>query len=346
MRLLSFSTKIGRKELAQKTAFLRKQMETRSPAFRKAGEELYQLLFAPLARVLPEKSRIVVIPDGTLWDVAFEALPTPGGKYVIDHYVICYAPSVTAFRLMLDLRKERSRAPAKTALLAMGNPALASTVHDRAQSLYRDGEFGPIPMAEKEVRDIGMLYGGASKSRVYVGPNARESRFKAEASGARVLHLATHAVANNVSPLYSYLLLASERPNTPDDGLLEAWELLRMNLHAELAVLSACNTAGGSVAPGEGVIGLSWALFVAGVPATVISQWAVQSDSTTDLMISFHRYRRSGLSDAEALRSASLDIRGKPGYEHPFYWAPFIVVGAGLQPRTAHAVVAGTLSRR
>ena len=78
------------------------------------------------------------------------------------------------------------------------------------------------------------------------------------------------------------------------------------------------------------MIGLSWALFVSGVPATLISQWKIQSDSTSALMIEFHRNRKHGLSDAQALRAASLAIRRNPAYQHPFYWAPFVLIGAGI----------------
>jgi len=122
--------------------------------------------------------------------------------------------------------------------------------------------------------------------------------------------------------------LAGEGDGSTDDGLLEAQELLRMQLRAELVVLSACETARGRVGAGEGVIGLSWALFVAGAPSTVLSQWKVESDSTSRLMVAFHQNRKRGLNDAEALRQASLLIRKNPAYQHPFYWTPFILIGA------------------
>ena len=135
---------------------------------------------------------------------------------------------------------------------------------------------------------------------------------------------------NDASPLYSYLLLAGDGDDSAEDGLLEAWELLHMQLNAELVVLSACETARGRVGAGEGVIGLSWALFVSGVPATVLSEWKVESDSTSRLMVAFHQNRKRGMSDADALRLAALGIRKDPAYQHPFYWAPFIVIGAGM----------------
>jgi CHAT domain-containing protein len=90
-----------------------------------------------------------------------------------------------------------------------------------------------------------------------------------------------------VNPLYSRLLLATESDS--EDGFLEAREIMKLDLHADLAVLSACQTARGQVGSGEGLIGMSWALFIAGTSTTVASQWKVDSASTARLMIDFHR---------------------------------------------------------
>jgi CHAT domain-containing protein len=172
---------------------------------------------------------------------------------------------------------------------------------------------------------------GATRSKVYVGAEAREDRVKAEAGRARILHFATHGTLDNASPIYSYLALA--RGDKNEDGLLEAWELMQMDLHADLAVLSACETARGRYGAGEGVIGLTWALFVAGVPSTVVSQWKVESASTRDLMLNFHRQLRAPagakakVTKAEALRQAALEVMKNPETSHPFYWAGFVLVG-------------------
>jgi CHAT domain-containing protein len=174
------------------------------------------------------------------------------------------------------------------------------------------------------------LYGGA-RSKVYIGAEAREDRLKAEAAQARVIHFATHGILNDASPMYSHLALAQGDKN--EDGLLEAWELMQMDLKADLAVLSACETARGRFGAGEGVIGLTWALFIAGVPSTVVSQWKVESNSTRDLMLDFHRSLRAMSSNpapkAEALRQAALKVMKNPQTGHPFYWAGFVLVGAG-----------------
>lgn len=175
-----------------------------------------------------------------------------------------------------------------------------------------------------------------ARSAVYTGAAAREDRLKAEAGSARVLHLATHGVLDDAQPLASHVLLSKGDAAGGEDGMLEARELMQMELRADLVVLSACETARGRVGAGEGVLGLTWALFVAGSPTTVVSQWKVEESSTTELMVEFHRlYReklkaaRPGVSTAGALRSAALALSRKERYAHPFYWAGFVVVGDG-----------------
>ena len=133
---------------------------------------------------------------------------------------------------------------------------------------------------------------------------------------------------NNASPMYSNLALAKGGPS--EDGLLEAWELMQLDLKAELAVLSACETARGRIGAGEGMVGLSWAMFIAGVPSIVVSQWKVEAASTRDLMVSFHRDLISNkFTKSEALRQASLKLMKSPDTSHPFYWASFVLVGNG-----------------
>ena len=174
------------------------------------------------------------------------------------------------------------------------------------------------------MQTLARLY-GPSQSEVFIGPEAREDRAKSEAGKFRVLHFATHGVVNNASPMYSYLVLS--QGDGKEDGMLEAWELLNLDLKADLVVLSACETARGRVGAGEGMIGLSWALFVASTPTAVVSQWKVDSASTTELMLEFHRNLLTPNSKAQSLRKAMLKMLASNEYKHPFYWAPFVVIG-------------------
>jgi CHAT domain-containing protein len=231
---------------------------------------------------------------------------------------------------MARSREKNNGGTATPTLLAMGNPAIGKATSDHLQVAFRDEKLEPLPDAESEVKTLGQLYG--STSEVYVGAQAREDRFKAEAGKATILHLATHGFLNDSNPMYSHLVLSADEKGS-DDGLLETREIMDLDLKADLVVLSACESGRGKVGAGEGLIGLSWAFFVAGTPTTVVSQWKVESQSTTELMTAFHRARqeelrsKSSFASAKALRQAALQLMKTNRYAHPFYWAPFVVVG-------------------
>jgi CHAT domain-containing protein len=140
------------------------------------------------------------------------------------------------------------------------------------------------------------------------------------------IHLATHGTIDNRQPLYSHLLLTKSEGDPENDGLLEAREIMSMSLRADLAVLSACETANGTVSPGEGVVGMSWAFFVAGTRSMLVSQWKVNSESTSQLMMNFYQPVRPR-SKAMALQQSALRLMKDQHYRHPFYWAAFVLIG-------------------
>jgi CHAT domain-containing protein len=219
-------------------------------------------------------------------------------------------------------------------LLAFINPALGQKKGKPAgaHGALMGDDWEPLPQAEKQAPALEKIYPPPA-GRVLVGAEAREKVFKEEAAEASILHFATHGVLDDRAPLYSYLLLSQENIAPDQDGRLETRELMQLKLHARLAVLCGCETARGQVTAGEGVVGLSWGFFVAGCPATIVSQWKVDSASSTPLMIELHRQLHRGAGNAEALRSASLELRKDARYRHPFYWAPFVLVGASLEPK-------------
>ncbi|MGE0132547.1 MAG: CHAT domain-containing protein [Blastocatellales bacterium] len=331
-----YSLAIDSAGLTKLTTQYRQQLARRSPDFASSARALYDLLLKPSATQLRGKTALVIVPDGPLWELPFQTLQRAPNRYLIEDHTISFAPSLTVLREMAKTR--RKPADSQPTLLAFGNPALGQATVTRAKTVLMDEKFEPLPEAEAQVKTLGRLY-GAQRTKIYVGAEAREERAKAEAADHRILHLATHGVLNNASPLYSHLLLAQTEGGveTKEDGLLEAWELMKLDLNADLVVLSACETARGRVGAGEGVIGLTWALFVAGCPRTVVSQWKVESASTTELMVGFHRQLKarmqnpkSSLGAAQALRAAALKMLRGGQYRHPFWWAGFVVVGDGF----------------
>lgn len=329
---------LKRPELAERVARFRTALAQGDLSFRPGAHELYDLLLQPAAAQLQGKTALVIVPDGALWDLPFQALQSAPNRSLLAAAAIAYAPSLTALREMSQRRSPKTASRLPT-LLAFGNPSLGQQTLARAKSVLLDEKLAPLPEAERQVNLMRQIY-GATQSKIYLGAEAREGRAKTEAGAYRILHLATHGLLNDRSPLYSHVLLASAESNgkeSEEDGLLEAWEIMKLDLQAELAVLSACETARGRIGAGEGIIGLSWALFVAGCPTTVVSQWKVEAASTTELMLEFHRQLKtqmagtaSPLSAARALREAALKLQRRPAYRHPFYWAGFVVTGKGF----------------
>jgi len=326
-----YTSPVKRDDLAKLTEAFRRQLSMRDLGFRASAAKLYALLLKPAEAQLRGKTNLVILPDDKLWDLPFQALLAGPNRFLIEDAAISYAPSLTALREMTNRRKNQGANSAPSTLLAMGNPQLGRETRDRAALTLRDEKLDPLPEAEYEVKALRRLY-GASRSKVYVGAEAREDRVKNEAGHAAILHFATHGLLNDASPMYSHLALA--QGDTNEDGLLEAWELMRLDLKADLVILSACETARGRFGAGEGMIGLTWALFVAGAPSVVVSQWKVESASTRDLMLGFHRQLRAPASakarmtKAEALRRAALMVMKNPETSHPFYWGGFVLVGA------------------
>ncbi|HET8676985.1 MAG TPA: CHAT domain-containing tetratricopeptide repeat protein, partial [Blastocatellia bacterium] len=322
---------VKRKQLSSMVESFRQTLATRDPAWRKPARELFDLLLKPAAAQLQGKTSIVIVPDDRLWELPFQALMPNANRHLIEDSAISYAPSLTVLREMMAQRsKRKASTPATAELFALGNPAPGKQTVERVKLTLRNEKLDPLPQAEREVKALAELYGSA-QSKVYVGAEAREETAKSEASRYRVLHFATHGILNDASPMYSNLVLT--QASAAEDGLLEAWELMNMDLRADLVVLSACETARGRVGAGEGVIGLSWALFVAGSPTTVVSQWKVASASTAQLMLEFHKNLNpapSRATKAGALRAAAMKLMKTSEYRHPFHWAGFIVVGSDL----------------
>jgi CHAT domain-containing protein len=190
----------------------------------------------------------------------------------------------------------------------------------------KEESYPPLPHAREEVAAIADLF-ATDEREVFVGAEARERTVKTlpELSRARVLHLASHGVLDE-SPAFSRLLLAPE-PDGSEDGRLEVHEVFELELGADLAVLSACDTGLGKRLRGEGILGLSRAFFAAGARRLLVSLWRVADRSTAPLMVAFYREMKDGAAPAEALRRAKRELAEDPRTSHPYYWAPFILQG-------------------
>lgn len=296
-------TKLKSEAEALSAAIARRDLE-----FKPAARRLYDLLLAPAARELRSKKAVCIITDGVLWGLPFQALIGPDGRYFVEDHALFYAPSLT-FVSWYGRHKQRSE-PGERTLLAVAGSGLVD--------------------AGIEVHRIASLF-PSRETLVLTGARATESRFKQESGRFRILHLATHGTFEDAAPMFSHIDLA---PDASDDGVLEAREIAKLDLHADLAILSSCESARGPYRMGEGMVGISWALLTAGCPRAVLTQWKIASASSRDLMIDFHRRLAAqraltGRAAADALRDAQIEMLKRSAFAHPFYWSAFILIGDG-----------------
>jgi len=300
----------------------------------KSSLELYRLLIKPVEKQVEDVDRLIIVADDLLKSLPFEALVTEvaGGadqhdfsnvSYLIERYELSYAPAAS----LLDPRFQAAKEPRKL-ILAIGNPALRdgeqNSMNETGALLVtstRSRFSQPLPGAEQEVNLIGRMFEG--QADVLVGEQASKVVFKQLAPEYKILHIAAHATFDNYRPLHSSIFLAADA-ETNENGVLRAFEFFNLELNAELAVLSACNTVGGGGS--QGMEGLVRGLVFAGVPSVVATLWTVEDESTAKLMEQFYRYLRQGERKSRALQLAKLDLI-KSGKADPFYWAGFVLIG-------------------
>ncbi len=207
---------------------------------------------------------------------------------------------------MLGLTHQiKQRSPQGQGALVVGNP------------VPMPKHLPSLPRTEEEATEIATLL----KTQAITGKAATKAAIVQQLPGARIIHLATHGILDDVQGLGSAIALA---PSGKDNGLLTAEEILSMKLNADLVVLSACNTGNGRIT-GDGVIGLSRSFISAGVPSVIVSLWSVQDNPTPLLMANFYRQMLQKPDKAQALRQAMLTTMKQ--YPSPEYWAAFTLMG-------------------
>jgi len=218
--------------------------------------ELYDLLLKPAESQLAGKLKLIVIPDGPLWDVPFETLqPAP----------VSYAISLSALR---EMRKRRLVNRAAPALLVFTNPTLTSEVSEQVKTTYLGLRLDTITDDTSEIDQLQSIYGRAHR-RSYTGAQVSKERLKTELNTGVILHFATPAVLDHAVPMYSFLLLSPDR-NLNDDGLLKLWEVTNLNSKARIVVLPHSVTTKSQ--SDNAFIALSFSWFVAGTPAVIVNR--------------------------------------------------------------------------
>lgn len=255
---------------------------------------LYQDLVAPLVPDLAGAEQLVIVPHRALHGLPFAALGDESTGRLLDHFDLVVAPSVTSW---LHCERQPLQADASALVLGVGSRWL--------------------PAVSDEARAIAAVWPGRAK--LLLDGDATLARWMQLAPHAGTLHLACHASARPDNPAFSCLQL--------HDGVVTLADVAAMNLRAGLVVLSACETMVSRLAPGDEVLGLARGFLLAGARSVVATLWSVPDASTAELMVDFHAACRDGLGPAAAMRQAQRRLSTR--YPHPFYWAPFVVHGAG-----------------
>jgi len=278
---------------------------------RLTGEKLYAALIAPAQKLIPANSRVILLPDGTLYGLNFETLvvPEPQPHYWIEDVMLTTGSSLTLLTSSANRRATKERN-----LLLVGNPKEANP------------EFPPLSQAPKEMKKV-QQYFAEPRRAVLEGERATPAAYlSSNPERFSYVHFATHGTASRTRPLESAVILSKEASG--DTYKLYARDIVTRHLRAELVTISACYGSGKRAYSGEGLVGLSWAFVRAGAHNVIGALWEVaDAPATPDLMDALYRELGTGKDPAAALRAAKLSLlrSNKPNnvFKKPFYWAPF-----------------------
>ena len=281
--------------------FVEQHMALLERSAREILSHLYIVLVAPVEALLEESGlcggtgapgKLVIVPHGLLHQIPFHAL-FDGERYLLERFEISYAPSARVYSLC-----QQQNPPQLT-----DNKALVMSVPDPL-----------IPAVTQEARAVARHLPGAE---VLNDGRATTEALRSLSSGCHVIHLACHGLFRADNPMFSSLKL--------HDGWLTAADVMQLDLAGTLVTLSACESGRNEVFAGDELIGLMRAFLGVGASTLVVSLWLVQDETSASLMEKYYERLHDGAGPAEALRAAQLAIKDE--HPHPYYWAPFVLVG-------------------
>lgn len=317
-------------------AIIRKETES---VLSNLAAPLYDALTKPIERKLASINNLIIIPDGALAYLPFEALKDSRG-YLVEHYSIKYAPSISNLMYLTERKNSRSNA-----LFSLANSGKRkSTLNDSSGVDFYD----TIPFAPLEVDAISAFFDDVMV--VKNGVDVEEKIKQEDLSKYEYLHFATHALVDDYFSDQSGLFLMerhNDKVTSSEDGVLNVREIRNLELNAGLVVLSACNTGTGKIVNGEGIMSIQRAFFIAGASSVISGLWEINDRSGHEFMKAFYsnmaaekkkgstflnRFWGKGDQDlmgykARALHQTKLSMLEHPYYNHPVYWASFIITG-------------------
>lgn len=296
--------------------------------FSKHAVQLYQWLVLPIRGQLDKRS-LIIIPDGALLDLNFELLLEEASSsvsyqdqhYLLKKFAISYAYSAN---LLLAQNQGSKTEHRRQEVLAFSFGADDPAGKQLAMRNFRSRAMEDLPGSRTEIRMISKIFDG----QYFYGQRASEASFKSLAGKFAILHLALHGQSNMNRPNSSNLQFTPVADSL-EDGQLYAYELYSMELPAELAVLSACNTGIGQLVSGEGMMTMGRAFTYAGCKSLVYTQWEIPDESSPVLMEYFYQGLKAGKPKNVALREAKVAFldQANPSLSSPLYWGGFVLQG-------------------
>jgi CHAT domain-containing protein len=281
--------------------FVERHLQWLELATRRLLKTLYDELIARVEISLAEQltpdmaeCKLAIIPHGLLHQVPFQALHN-GESYLLERYSISYAPSATAWALC---QKRSARHQGNALVLGVADASL--------------------PAVEAEVKAVARQLQEAEYAvDLRLNERATLTTLPTSVSICHILHIACHGLFRADNPMFSALKL--------HDGWFTATDAMQLDLTGALVTLSACESGRSRVVIGDEIVGLIRAFLGAGAATLVVSQWLVQDEAAALLMATWYEQLKASSDKAAALRAAQLAT--KAHYPHPYYWAPFILVG-------------------
>ncbi len=271
------------------------------------GQKLYEMLVQPAKKLIPQGSRVILLPDASLYSLNFETLIVPAPK---PHFWIEDVTLTTASSLTLLASAAARPAPKEKSLFLVGN------------TISPSADFPALPQAAAEMQHIEQYFPPPHRE-ILSGSEATPAAYLSDKpENFAYLHFVTHGTASRARPLESAVILSKDKDE--DTYKLYARDIVKRRLSAYLVTISACNGAGTRAYSGEGLVGLSWAFLRAGAHNVIGALWEVSDASTPQLMDKLYDGLSHGEDPAAALRAAKLSLLHSDGvFRKPYYWAPF-----------------------
>ena len=301
-----------------------KNYQSNLQSFNKISHSFYELLVQNVLK--NEKNKhLIIVPDDFLIYLPFETLLTQKSNkenynintqsYLLKDFDISYSFSASLLLITKDVHYQSSKdfvgfAP------DFKDPIINITTRDCSQ-----GDLYSLQCSEKEIIDINQVFDG----KTFFNTAANKKNFVSILNDYNIIHLATHACVDERNPNFSRIYFT--------DDFLSNSDLTNMQIEANLAVLSACNTSVGPLMKGDGVSSISKGFIMAGIPSVVTSLWSVDDCSTSKLMVNFYKSLNNGNKKSKALRDAKIAYLQETDnvFSHPYYWAPFLLSGQDVE---------------